>query len=174
MRRPRPIISTERARGLTGAEIGLAASIFGGAIDYARVRIHRRRWWPFQSRNFLMAPDDHLWVHPESLLWCDDFSCADLSLQGLFIHEMTHVWQHQRGVFLPLARHPFCRYSYSLRPGWSLDRYGIEQQAEIVCHAFLMRQGIPVAGAPALEQYESLLPFDIDAGSSTTRSKNGL
>ena len=72
---------------------------------------------------------------------------------------MTHVWQHQRGVWLPLARHPFCRYHYSFVPGWPLKRYGIEQQAEIVRHAFLLRAGARVIGAPDLATYEGILPF---------------
>jgi hypothetical protein len=72
---------------------------------------------------------------------------------------MTHVWQRQKGIWLPVARHPFCRYSYSLKPGWRLERYGLEQQAEIVRHAFLLRAGVNIPGAPALTIYESLLPF---------------
>src|SRR3546814_7878346 len=101
-----------------------------------------------------MAPDGHIWFHPKGGLWCEDFCDRSLQAQGLFIHEMTHVWQHQRGVWLPLARHPFCRYSYALKPGWPLKRYGIEQQAEIVRHAFLLREGAKVSGAPPIEQYE--------------------
>ncbi len=108
-----------------------------------------------------MAPDGHLWFHPRSPLWCSDFSCQSLGLQGLFIHEMTHVWQAQmRGRwYLPLMRHPFCRYSYVLRPDWSFNRYGLEQQAEIVRHAFLLRQGMDVRGKSPLPTYEALLPF---------------
>ena len=146
-------------RALTRAERNLAASVFGSAIDYDRVRIHNRKWWPFQPRRITMAPDGHIWFHPEGGLYCADFCERDLHAQGLFIHEMTHVWQHQKGIWLPLARHPFCRYSYSLKPGWPLKRYGIEQQAEIVRHAFLLRNGACVPGAPPLSQYESLLPF---------------
>jgi hypothetical protein len=147
------------SRPLTGAERNLAASIFGNAVDYAAVLINRRKWWFFQPRHVAMAPDGALWFHPEGSLWCDDFACQGLAAQALFIHEMTHVWQHQRGVWLPLARHPFCRYGYTLQPGRPLVRYGIEQQAEIVKHAWLLRQGAVVPGAPALSQYESLLPF---------------
>ena len=33
------------------------------------------------------------------------------------------------------------------------------QQAEIVRHAFLLRQGEPVAGAPPLATYRKILPF---------------
>lgn len=108
-----------------------------------------------------MAPMGHLHFHPRSSSYCDDFSMMDLSFQGHFIHEMTHVWQtQQRGRwYLPLMRHPFCRYHYALRPGWRLERYGIEQQAEIVRHAFLLERGRIIAGAPSLEAYRAILPF---------------
>lgn len=144
---------------MTEREIALARSVFRDAIDYDRVRIHQRKWWWFQPQKVTMAPDGHLWFHPKSELFCNDFCERDLNLQGLFIHELVHVWQHQQGIFLPLRRHPFCRYDYSLKPGWKLHRYGIEQQAEIVRHIFLMRNGFKLAGAPPLEQYEGILPF---------------
>lgn len=109
-----------------------------------------------------MAPCGHLHFHPASPWYSDDFASATIDLQGLFIHEMTHVWQAQaHGRWhLPLRRHPFCRYDYALRPGWPLSRYGIEQQAEIVRHAFLLSRGAIVAGAPPLDSYRALLPFD--------------
>lgn len=150
----------DRGRPLTLGERTLAASMFGSAVDYDRVRIHAAKWWPFQPRRVTMAPDGHIWFHPQGGLYCDDFAAQNLSAQGLLVHELTHVWQHQRGIFLPLARHPFCRYDYALKPGWPLPRYGLEQQAEIVRHTFLLRQGAAVRGAPPLAQYETLLPFD--------------
>ena len=59
-----------------------------------------------------------------------------------FIHEMAHVWASIRKAYsLLLRRHPFCRYDYSLKPGWKLERYGLEQQAEIIKHIFLLRNG---------------------------------
>jgi hypothetical protein len=146
-------------RPLTTRERALAQSVFGNALDYARIRIHNRKWWWFHPRRVTMAPDGHLWFHPGSDLFCDDFCDRSLKLQGLFIHELVHVWQHQQGIFLPLRRHPFCRYDYSLKPGWRLERYGIEQQAEIVKHVFLLRAGVKVPGAPPLAQYDGVLPF---------------
>jgi len=146
-------------RTLTEAETALARSIFGDAIDYAAVRIARRKWAFFQPRDTVMAPSGCIHFHPKSNIWREDFAVENLTLQGLFVHEMVHIWQHQRGVFLPLARHPFCRYSYALRPGQAFTRYGIEQQGEIVRHAFLLRHGATVIGAPPLSQYETLLPF---------------
>ncbi|HEV2748159.1 MAG TPA: vgr related protein [Allosphingosinicella sp.] len=152
---------TATERFLTEGERRLAASVFGTAIDYAPVRIHRRKWFPFQPRKVAMAPCGHIHFHPGGPLWSEDFA-ADLPWrQALFIHEMTHVWQAQtRGrLYLPLMRHPFCRYAYALKPGQVFERYGLEQQAEIVKHAFMLREGQAVRGAPPLEQYRSLLPF---------------
>ena len=146
-------------RALTDAETALAHSVFGDAIDYAAVRIARRKWAFFQPRDTVMAPSGCIHFHPRSNIWREDFAAENLTLQGLFIHEMVHIWQHQRGVFLPLARHPFCRYTYALKPGQAFARYGIEQQGEIVRHAFLLKHGATVIGAPPLSQYETLLPF---------------
>jgi hypothetical protein len=109
-----------------------------------------------------MAPSGHVHFHPQSPAYCDDFAQAAIQLQGLFIHEMTHVWQAQRRGrwYLPLCR-PFSRrYDYRLKPGWPLECYGIEQQAEIVRHAFLLREGTVVSGAPPLTTYDELVSFD--------------
>lgn len=153
-------------RSLTKGERSLAESIFADAIDYDAVRIHRRKWFWFHPRRMIMAPDGHLWVHPKGDLWSKDYSAERLGLQALFMHEITHVWQAQkRGRwYLVLMRHPFCRYAYSLMPGWPLERYGLEQQAEIVRHVFLARAGAPQAGAPEGALIEPLLAFVQGAG----------
>ena len=145
------------SRPLTAGEIELARSIFGDAIDFDRVKLVRRRWWPFQPRGIVMAPTGNIHFHPDSPLWSEDFSKERMSLQGLFIHEMTHVWQAQtRGKFyLVLMRHPFCRYSYDLVEGQPFDRYGLEQQAELIRHRFLADRGQAVARLPDW----SILPF---------------
>lgn len=152
-------IARAEDRPLTPGEIALAATVFGDSIDFAPVRVCRRKWAFFQPRHVVMAPSGSLHFHPHGDLWRDDFATARLGDQGLFIHEMVHVWQHQCGIYLPLARHPFCRYSYAMKPGQPFSRYGIEQQAELVRHAFLLRRGATVPGAPLLSQYETLLPF---------------
>jgi hypothetical protein len=145
--------------GLTEGEVRLCASVFGGAVDYAQARVAHSKWIFFQPANTTMAPLGTIHFHPKSGLYCDDFSTAPLGVQALFVHEMVHVWQHQKGIFLPLRRHPFCRYDYALKPGQPFEKYGLEQQAEIVRHAFLLRHHALVAGAPPLAQYETLLPF---------------
>jgi hypothetical protein len=149
------------ARALTDGERRLARSVFGDAIDYDAMRMVHRRWWPFQPREVVMAPTGNIHFHPRSSLWSEDFGAARLGLQALFVHELTHVWQAQtRGRFyLPLMRHPFCRYGYALTPGRRFEQYGLEQQGEIMRHAFLLRAGAEVAGAAPLEAYRQLIPF---------------
>ena len=149
------------ARSLTRDEVALAQTVFGDAIDYARVRIVRRKWWFFQPKGVVMAPTGNIHFHPASDLYRDDFAEASLSLQGLLIHEMTHVLQSQsRGrYYLPLMRHPFCRYRYELREGLSFDRYGLEQQAEIMRHIFLAGRGAEVANPTMLATLARQLPF---------------
>ncbi|RYD86350.1 MAG: vgr related protein, partial [Sphingomonadales bacterium] len=114
-------------RPLTEGEIRIAASIFGDAIDYSRAGIANRKWAFFQPRRTTMAPLGTIHFHPASGLYTEDFSQAPIGLQGLFIHEMVHVWQHQKGIFLPLRRHPFCRYDYALQPGRAFESYGLER-----------------------------------------------
>jgi len=149
------------SRSLTEGEVALARAVFGEAIAYDRVRVCHHKWIFFQPRRIVMAPMGHLHFHPHGDLYCEDFSAASRALKGLFIHEMAHVWQAQtRGRwYLVLMRHPFATYSYSLKPGWPLHRYGLEQQAEIVRHYWLLTQGITVAGAPGVEAYRAVLPF---------------
>ena len=58
--------------------------------------------------------------------------------------------------YLPLMRHPFCRYDYRLAPGKPFDRYGLEQQAQIVTPSLpRSTAGVPTPLAPPQE----LLPF---------------
>lgn len=147
------------SRPLTAAEVELAKTVFGTAIDYGAVRIVRRKWAFFQPRNVTMAPSGNIHFHPKGDSYRDCFASSSIGWQGHLIHELVHVWQYQRGINLVLRRHPFCRYHYTIKPGWTLDRYGLEQQAEIVQHTFLMRHGVVVPGAPPLPTIESILPF---------------
>jgi hypothetical protein len=146
-----------KGRQLTAGEIELARSIFGSAIDYSKVRLIEGKWWPLQPRRSAMAPMRNIYFHPDGGGWSEDFAREPLGRQGFFIHELTHVWQAQQGgrFYLPLMRHPFCKYEYELRGGKPFCRYGLEQQAEIVRHRFLADRGAPVPLVPP----RSLLPF---------------
>jgi hypothetical protein len=143
-------------RSLTPGETAMVRSIFGDAVDCSRVGLVRGKWWPLQPRRSAMAPMGKIYFHPDGGGWSEDFSKEPLSLQAFFMHEMTHVWQAQKGgrFYLPLMRHPFCRYRYRIVPHRPFARYGLEQQAEIVRHIFLAANGVRLE-APA----RSLLPF---------------
>lgn len=149
------------ARPLTRGERALVRCAFGDALDPEPVRIVAHRWWPLQPRGTVMAPDGKIWFHPRCEWLSDDYAREPLGTQGLLIHELTHVWQVQRWGrwHLILLRHPFCRYRYTLVPARPFARYGLEQQAEMVRHLFLMRQGAEPAGAPPLAQLEKVVRF---------------
>ena len=145
-----------KCRPLTPGEVEMAQSIFGGDLDYSKIRLFEGKWWPFQPKRSAMAPMGDIWFHPDGGGWSEDFSREPLSQQGFFIHELTHVWQTQKGgrFYLPLMRHPFCRYHYDLKAGKAFGHYGLEQQAEIVRHRFLADRGAAVPCPP-----RELLPF---------------
>ncbi len=147
------------ARPLTDGECDLAASVFGAALDPATVTIRRAKWFMFQPAWITMAPDGHIWFHPNGPSWSADFAAEPLHARAHFIHEMTHVWQHQTGINLVLRRLPFARYRYRLTPGKPFTRYGLEQQASIVEDAYLLREGRTRTGRAPLADYASLLPF---------------
>lgn len=147
------------SRALTPAERMLAASVFGGALALEAVRIHRRKWWPFQPREVAMAPRGAIHFHPRARGYRACFADAELAAQAWLVHELVHVWQHQQRRNVILGRLANPRYRYRLAPGKAFADYGIEQQAQIVTHAFILRHGGAVADAPPLALLEALIPF---------------
>jgi hypothetical protein len=143
-------MTDRKSRNLTRGEIEMAKTVFGDAIDYSKVRLIEGKWWPFHPKRAAMAPTGSIWFHPDGGGWSEDFSKEPLSLQGFFIHELTHVWQSQRRgrFYLVLMRHPFCRYDYVMEPGKPFARYGLEQQAEMIRQRFLADRGVPVGKPP--------------------------
>src|SRR6478672_4970900 len=116
---------TMKSRHLTAGEIELARTVFRNSIDYSKVRLFEGKWWPFHPRRAAMAPMGDIWFHPEGGGWSADFAKEPLLSQAFFIHELTHVWQTQKGgrFYLPLMRHPFCRYDYVIEPGRPFRSY---------------------------------------------------
>ncbi len=130
-------------RPLTEDELRLADETFGSGLDAGRVRILAIPVW---RRAFVAGP--RLIVWPAAAAFAD-FGAAPLGLQATFIHELVHVWQAQRGVFLPLAKlragDSAAAYAYDLAEGPPFGELNIEQQAMVVEHAFLAARG---AAAP--------------------------
>lgn len=125
-------------RKLTEGEIDLAKTVFGGSVNLAKVRITNRNF-PFSGENVSVTPSNTIWLGANYL---DDFSSADLKMMGHFIHELTHVWQHQNGVWLKMAATTLSlngksyteNYHYNL--GGAFKSYNIEQQTTIFEHQF--------------------------------------
>jgi hypothetical protein len=124
---------------LTAGETALARRLFGDAIDYAKVRIIGRRYLPFQPKNCAMTPNGSMYFHHSC--WCDDFAAAGVAGQHWFMHEMTHVWQHQLGypVRLRGAVRIGLDYHYRLRPGADLADFNMEAQGDLLADYFVLR-----------------------------------
>lgn len=137
----------EVGRALTQGEIALAKSVFGDSIDYSAVRLRDEDYVPWQGKDYVMAPNGHIYFG-ENLRGVADWSLEDRGNQGLFIHEMTHVWQHQHGVNVLLVgayqqTKQFLvgnQYEYQLESGKTLKDYNIEQQGDIVRDYFWAKQ----------------------------------
>ena len=132
-------ISKGGVRRLTQGEIMLAHSLFGYSIQYHKVWVHRASYFPFnaQHENVAMAPNGEIYF--QEGLYQDDFSKRDFDEQHLFLHEMAHVWQYQRGMWVKLRGMISwaADYTYSLDKV-NLSQYSMEQQASIVSDYWLL------------------------------------
>jgi|UniRef100_UPI0035CA586D hypothetical protein len=147
-------------RPLTPAEHTAARAVFGDAIDYARVRIHDRRYIFFQPAKVAMAPNGQIYF-PRAC-HCPDFSTNVPHLAWL-LHELTHVWQHQQGMWVRL-RGTLARGKYGYGDLGETDRpftaFNIEQQAAIVGDYVLTTHGYRAQhGRGTRADYEAILPF---------------
>lgn len=126
-------------RTLTTGEIELAKTVFFSTIQYHKVWIHRDSYLPFnlQDSNTAMAPDGEIYFREQ---YREDFSQTLPHYQHLFIHEMSHVWQREKGMNV------ICRglvswlvsYRYKL-DGRLLSEYPMEQQAQIIADNFILQ-----------------------------------
>jgi hypothetical protein len=128
------------ARGLTPGEIGMASLLFGGAIDYTRVRVHDRRYLPLlQPKNCAMTPNGSIYFHHSCFL--PDYSLGNPTVIHWFMHEMAHVWQHQLGypVRLRGAIRIKLSYHYELREDATLADYNMEAQGDLLADYFALK-----------------------------------
>jgi hypothetical protein len=139
-------------RPLTDGERRLAREVFADALDPSQVRILAIPVW---RRAFVAGPRLIVWPAPALPA---DFAQSPLAWQGAFVHELAHVWQAQRGVFLPLAKlragDGAAAYAYDLDASPAFAALNIEQQAMVVEHAFLAARGAAAPHPP--EVYASL------------------
>lgn len=144
-------IKIDTKRLLTSGEIALAQLIFGNSIDYSKIFIRRGGLGgiPDATKN-AMTPFGEIHLPEESYLKIKDFSLSkEASDKIWFIHEMTHVWQHQlgfnnfgTGIIIGLKGGYTLEskaYDYDLLyndQNKKFSEFNMEQQGEIVSHYF--------------------------------------
>jgi hypothetical protein len=132
-------LRSPRWRSLTAGEIAMASLLFRDAIDYPRVRIHARRYIPFQPKNCAMSPNGSIYFHASCFL--PDYSLGSPTVIHWFMHEMVHVWQHQLGypVRLRGAIRIRLSYHYALREDATLADYNMEAQGDLLADYFALK-----------------------------------
>jgi hypothetical protein len=143
---------------LSAGEVAMASALFGAAIDYAQVRIHNRRYLPFQPKNCAMTPNGRLYFHHSCFL--DDYAAGDVHAQHWFMHEMVHVWQHQRGYAVRLrgAVRTGLSYDYDLAPGKTLADFNMEAQGDLLADYFALRH-LGCSASMRQPRYAASLPL---------------
>jgi hypothetical protein len=148
-------IEVDAGRKLTSGEESLIEEMFGNNIDFKTVRIYNRKLWSKQKDTMAIAPNGSIYFAPK--VHKKDFSLASDTSKHFFIHEMTHVWQHQNGQMVVLRaiseqmliEYPSQKlglghgaYKYELDQTKTLLDYGIEQQASIVADYWALKNGL--------------------------------
>lgn len=146
-------------RSLTPGELHHVTQVFGTALDHARVTIHNRRAYFFQPSDTAITPNGEVYFPPAS--YKPDFSTS-VGDAAWLIHELTHAWQYQQGMWVKLRAVFNRNYHYgdlsrSRRPFLS---YGIEAQASIVTDYFLLtHRHTPQRGSGSYRDYVDIIPF---------------
>lgn len=91
------------SRSLTNGEIQLAQSVFKDTIEYLQVRIFKGSYFPFdlQNEDTFVTPNGSIFIMEKHFK--TDYSLAGDDYKKIFLHELGHVWQHNR-KFSVLAR----------------------------------------------------------------------
>ena len=148
-------------RGLTPGEVALGREAFGDGLDYGPIRFLPA------PRPFDRAFVPGRWFGRDWIVWPKvslpkDLSAAPLKQQATFIHELTHVWQAQRGVNLLTGKlragdRP-ADYLYPVAADCRWDRLNIEQQAMVVEDRFRLSRGLNVRADGAF--YDRVCPIN--------------
>lgn len=130
-------------RGLTTNEIVMARTVFGDGLNYKSIHVHSHGWWLFmgmQDRTTAVTPNGEMYFPKD--IYKPDFTDSDAS-RALFMHEMTHVWQHQMGYSvkfhgLTVTSRGDAAYQYQLSPKSRLGDFNMEQQGNIIADYYMI------------------------------------
>ncbi len=142
-------VSFSLRRRLTSGEIAMAKPVFKDSIDYNIVILHERKYLRFVQRDdTIMTPNGEMYLGKDIFNEKKDFSKKDYDDKVWFMHEMTHVWQHQLGYKVRLhgiktaiaggysAEGDVYKYTSIDLYQYKLPDFNFEQQAEIISHYF--------------------------------------
>lgn len=118
---------------LTAGEISFIKSIFGNEVKTDCIRKH----FTFKSHATACAGTFNastVQFYTSELFSLDYSQTKDIFKYGVFIHEMTHVWQHNHPLRKVLhdIRHPSLKHDYKLTERSRFDSFGTEQQGYII------------------------------------------
>ncbi|KQN48080.1 hypothetical protein ASE98_25330 [Pseudomonas sp. Leaf48] len=134
-----------KKRSLTSGEISMARSVFKDAVNYSKVKVHHGGWWLFVwFQNTAVTPNGEMYYPASTKYYRDDFSnTTDDRDKALFMHEMTHVWQHQLGYpvkkqGLAVSSRGAEAYAYTLFDDGKFSNYNMEQQGEMISDYYMI------------------------------------
>jgi hypothetical protein len=106
-------IKVEFRRRLTEREIIMCRSVFKDSIDYTDVWIIMGGLLQSITGNAI-TPFGHITLPRSDYINYKDFSKAPPNVKHWFMHEVTHVWQHQMGFSnLKAGKKLACNFGYS-------------------------------------------------------------
>lgn len=146
----------DNRRRIGPRELAEAQPIFRTKINYNAFWIIKGKYFAFQPNNVAMAPDGDIYFPDQ--IYQDDFTIT-VSSMALLLHEMTHVWQVQSGVWL-ISRRLWegGDYDYELDPAKALDDYKVEEQGSIIEDYYRIKHGLAGRhGSGPLADYEAII-----------------
>lgn len=122
----------EGGEPLTSGEVELLHSIFGDDIDTDVMRKHMEPDHPSMAGSVTGGSRRHMefwgWLYHSN-----DYSQNRGRKLDVFVHEATHIWQHQNRLTIPNILMNGCDvYDYELTENSDFDDFCVEQQASII------------------------------------------
>lgn len=83
-------------RSLTAGEVKLVQSIYKNSIDCSKIKIYLGSYFPLDAQDVdtLVTPNGSIYVMQK--LYKNDYSAEPDDFKKIFLHEIGHVWQHQK------------------------------------------------------------------------------
>lgn len=128
-------MTSKARRPLSDAEISALPGRMAEMIDLKKVSLINGRHPVAWLARYILGHRHVIVVRGSDIYWPrlpDDLSSKP-ELLGLLAHELTHVWQYQKGMnILKYMFRERGRYKYKLLPDQAFTKYGFEQQAAMV------------------------------------------